>query len=401
MAPRANAAYEWIELKPVAAQQGQSGGAIFNTSGKLAGAIWGGFGSGANGYTVGAPCHRIRAMIDRIRQRFGKLPRPSLPPGSVATNPPDQPQGDGWRPSTRPGPLPGPADTSSSPPAAEGAGPSVTPSSPSERERSDTQRAGGDVADRLRRIEDKLSKLGSGAAKFAEEHPVAAKTAAKAAETAVETAIGARAPAAGSILSLLAGALGISGVGLPIAGGIVAGAIVGPLALKAGKLAFNKLAAMRAARRKTASRRSAAGTDAGRGTDAPSFVSPSDLIAFGKRLQDDLLAGLEDKGKGDSSSKPASTNSTSTGGETAQPSASFPQLADRSLEYGKQLLQLRGLTGVEPLVAATRGIVGDDFLAEIASGKDEVAARLATEFRRQINDRVSEIHPLAVKINDT
>lgn len=398
MAPRANMPAEWLELQPIAAQQGQSGGAIFTTSGKLAGAIWGGFGTGNGAYTVGAPCHRIRAIVDRIRQRFGKLPRPSLPPGNVATNPmnpPDRPQGDGWRPSTRTGPLPEPA---TSLPAAEGAGPSVTPSfPPSERERPDTQRAGGDeFLERLKRIEEGIAKANRDAAQFAAEHPAAAKAAEGAALKAAETAIGAKAPAAGSILSLLAGALGLSGVGLPIAGGIVGGAILGPLAfkigVKIGKSILGKLAARRAARRRNANDGSVAGMDAG-GARTPHFVSPDDLVAFGKRLQDDLLAGLQ--------GKKASKDSTATGGETAKPSASFPQLADRSLEYGKQLLQLRGLTGVDPVVAATRGIVGDDFLAEIATGKDEVAARLATDFRRQINDRVSDIHPLAVKINDT
>lgn len=339
MAPRASMPAEWLELKPVASQQGQSGGAIFTTSGKLAGAIWGGFGSGANGYTVGAPCHRIRALVDRIRQRFGKLPRPSLPPGNVATNPmnqPDQPQGDGWRPSTRPGSLPGPADTSSSPPDAEGAGPSVTPSSPSERERSDTQRVGGDAADRLRRIEDKLSKLGSGAAKFAEEHPVAAKTAAKAAETAVETAIGAKAPAAGSILSLLAGALGLSGVGLPIAGSIVGGAIIGPLLFKIGskigKSILNKLAAMRAARRGNANDGSVAGTDAGRGTDAPSFVSPSDLVQFGAKLQTDLLATINQQPPNPVNVNASASSSAAASAATSSQTSPAPHFVPTAFE---------------------------------------------------------------------
>lgn len=53
---------------------------------------------------------------------------------------------------------------------------------------------------------------------------------------------------------------------------------------------------------------------------------------------------------------------------------------------------------MDPILAATRGVVLDDELESLAASQDPLAAQLADTLRRKITDRVNAIHPVAIKI---
>ncbi|HEY5313526.1 MAG TPA: serine protease [Pirellulales bacterium] len=123
VAPGLNFPYEMLEVA-VAARQGDSGGPIFNSSGQLAGVL---FGEGG-GRTSGAYCRRVHQFLSTIAIPVGGLPPvapPALAPPAVVApvRPIERPMTD------RPVAAAGPQETWS--PAAPTAIPAGEPPAPS------------------------------------------------------------------------------------------------------------------------------------------------------------------------------------------------------------------------------------------------------------------------------
>jgi hypothetical protein len=271
VAPRIGYPLDQLSIRPCQARQGDSGGPVFDRSGKLAACLWG----ASSGETVATPCTRIRALLDRVRQRLGRRPR-----GPVVQSPPVLPGPAPLSPSNQNSPIASP----SSPPAAA-APPATDPSG---------SNAGGELAAirrRMQELEERLIKqAGAPPLPIVEDgKAVVGQIVEQEGKKLAGEAVQAAAP--GLLSKLLPFALtalgGLTGFGLPIGGAAAGLFVVGKLALGAKRFVSSRIAARKAAQQG----RIAGMTPAG-GKDAPSF-SAADLTALAAKIRADLLAQLE------------------------------------------------------------------------------------------------------------
>lgn len=277
-APRIGYPFEQLALQPCQARQGDSGGPVFDSRGRMAACLWG----ASPGETIASPCTRILALLRAVRQRLGRRLRGESPGRLVPIQRPE-PQ------------LPGPIAGQPSAPA--------EPAPPQNDSNPSGSAAGGELAtilDRIKELEGKLSEQAKEAA------PSIADEGKQLAEGAIESA-------APSVLSglaekLLPLALKTLGVTLGGATGLGGIGLAGWGAFKLLKGAGGMLGAVLAKRR--AAKTAAAQTGIANGSapvDArmpqvfsPQSFDPQALVAsevsrIGAALKNDLQAQIDAK----------------------------------------------------------------------------------------------------------
>jgi len=377
-----------LEVAGAVSEQGCSGGPIIDADGRLAAVLWG----SDQHSTVGTSCAKIsgplKRLIDRLHDRFGsQAPGSGAGRGGLQLSPiqgaPPEPNqtGEGARPST---------------PTGEGARPS-TPRAPAAEDAfgSRLDKLTGSIERLLRKpaavdaaLHDKLDALGGSIGKLAQANLGRAKLLGEARDgvRAIAPALEAIAPA-------------LAKLGAPLAAANPATAWLAPLLYAAGGAGGAGLTwkALCLAVDWRERRRQSKIQNPKSKTAAAGPLSPAALERLIEAAAQKIARAQSRASAPAAPPQSAPAAGANPGGATAQPSSAFPELEQRATEYGQQLVQLSGLTGVDPIVAATRGLVFDDELARLA-GQGEVAARLADDLKRRIDGRVSQIHPLAVSI---
>lgn len=380
---RSSEAY-MLTIAGAASQQGCSGGAILDEQGRLAAVLWG----GEQSNTAGTVCARILGRLRNLRNLLAGQYAPGRTQGGGVRL--DPIQGKPPEPAATPIENLPPRPSQSHPPGGGAAGSPAEPAAPTHDFGARLDKLAGGLERLLERpakldqaAEKQLGELKGGIDRLHEAQLGHGKLLGE-----MRDGISKLAPALEGIAPALAK------LGAPIAAANPATAWLAPMLYAFGggagglgglALAWKGVKAIggRLAQRKA--RKSAAGRAA-----AP----PSPTVDINMTIEN-LVRQAIAKLAPQPSSPPASA--PISGGATAQPSPAFPVLEDRAVDYGKQLVQASGLTGVDPVVAATRGIVLDDELANLSASADQVASRLASDLKRRVDDRVAHIHPLAVK----
>lgn len=377
---RSSEAY-MLTVAGAASEQGCSGGAILDEQGRLAAVLWG----GEHSSTAGTVCARILGRLRNLRNLLaGKYAPGRGQGGGVQLDPI---QGKPPEPAATPIENLPPRPSQSNPPAESVAGSPTEPAAPVRDFGARLDKLAGGIERLLERpakldqaAEKQLGELKGGIDRLHEAQLGHGKLLGEVRDGILKLApalegiapalakIGAPIAATNPATAWLAPVLYAIGGGAGGLGGLA-------LAWKAVKAVGGRLANRKA--RKSASSQAAA-------TQAPTV----DINLTIENLVRQAIAKY--------APQPATPAAPSSGGATAQPSPAFPVLEDRAIDYGKQLVQASGLTGVDPVVAATRGIVLDDELANLASSADQVASRVASDLKRRVDDRVAHIHPLTV-----
>lgn len=379
---RSSEAY-MLTVAGAASQQGCSGGAILDAQGRLAAVLWG----GEHGNTAGTVCARILQRLRNLRNLLaGKYAPGRSQGGGVRLDPI---QGKPPEPAATPIENLPPRPSQSNPPSEGVAGSPTEPAAPVRDFGARLDKLAGGIERLLERpakldqaAEKQLGELKGGIDRLHEAQLGHGKLLGE-----MRDGISKLAPALEGIAPALAK------LGAPIAAANPATAWLAPMLYAIGggagglgglALAWKgvKAVGVRLARRKA---RKAAGAQAA--------ASQAPLVDVNLTIENLVKQAIAKHAP--QPATPAAT-APSSGGATAQPSPAFPVLEERAIEYGKQLVQASGLTGVDPVVAATRGIVLDDELANLAATGDQVASRLANDLKRRVDDRVAHIHPLAV-----
>lgn len=194
-APRIGYPFEQLALQPCQARQGDSGGPVFDSRGRMAACLWG----ASPGETIASPCTRILALLRAVRQRLGRRLRGESPGRLVPIQRPE-PQ------------LPGPIAGQPSAPA--------EPAPPQNDSNPSGSAAGGELAtilDRIKELEGKLSEQAKEAApSIADEGKQLAEDAIQAAAPSLIAGLAEKLlPLALKTLGVtLGGATGLGGVGL-------------------------------------------------------------------------------------------------------------------------------------------------------------------------------------------